>query len=65
MHIRKFIVIRLAQKTATIAPVTVVLTNQLGAEPEALHELSNGGGYTPDAVQCVGGSMEPTEEIGE
>ena len=43
----------------------VVLAKQLGAEPEAFHELRNGGGYAPDAVQCVGCGMELTEEIGE
>jgi len=59
-------VIRLAQRTATIAPaVAVVLANPLGAEPEALHVLCNGRVYSRDAVQCVGCGMEPTEEIGE
>ena len=43
----------------------LVLANQLGAKPEALHKLCNGGGYAPDAVQCIGCGMEPAEEIEE
>jgi len=66
MYICKFVVLRLAQKTATIAHVMIlVLENQLGAESRALHELCNSRGYGPDAVPYVGCGMERTKEIGE